>query len=69
MFDLARVQLNTSADEKALTVKLSPTTDVFAMVAEVSRAIPSLSGPKVVRLLIKVGYAAFLKSERERAVL
>lgn len=66
LFDIARVPRNTIASKKPYVVKLSPTTEVWAMVREVSKALPTLSPAKVVRLLIRVGYAAFIHSQRER---
>lgn len=68
MFDLARVKVNRDASLKAIMVKLSPTTEVYAMVLEVGKSLPNMRHSKVVRLLIRVGFAAFIKSERERGV-
>lgn len=68
MFDLARVKTEATADAKPIIAKLSPTTDTWAMVAEVGKSLPHLKPAKVIRLLIRVGYAAFVKSERARGV-
>lgn len=66
MFDLANVQAGSDPGVKAIVVKLSPTTDLHAMVTAVNETIPNLKPTGVVRLLIKVGFAAFIRSQRER---
>lgn len=66
LFDLARVAVVPDKTSKPIICKLSINTDVWAMVTDVRRSLPHLSAAKVTRLLIKVGYSAFVKSERAR---
>lgn len=66
MFDLARVEVKPDETSKPIICKLSINTDVWAMVTDVRKSLPHLTAAKVTRLLIKVGYSAFVKSERAR---
>ncbi len=66
LFDIAKVEASSDPEAKAVVVKLSPTTDLHAMITEVNKTIPHLKPTAVARLLLKVGYAAFVRSSRER---
>lgn len=67
LFDIAKVEKGTNPKAKAIMVKLSPTTDIHAMVTEVNRRIPHMSPMGIVRLLIKAGYVSFARSESARS--
>ncbi len=69
LFDLARVTVKPNVKSKPIVCKLSVSTDVWAMVTDVHRSLPHLTITKVVRLLLKVGYSAFVKSERARGLV
>ena len=43
-------------------VKLTPGTNEYNMVKHVKATMPGITGPKVIRLLLKTGYLAFKKS-------
>lgn len=69
LFDLARVTVKPDETSKPIVCKLSVSTDVWAMVTDVHKSLPHLTRAKIVRLLIKVGYSAFVKSERARGLV
>jgi len=43
-------------------VKLTPGTNEYNMVKHVKTTMPGITGPKVIRLLLKTGYLSFKKS-------
>jgi len=58
---LEQNELPTGSDVP-IYVKLTPGTVEYNMVKHVKTTMPGITGPKVIRLLLKTGYLSFKKS-------
>lgn len=69
MFDLNEVdKYKYDPNDKAIHIKIAPGTEDWARVMNTAGTLKGVKPVKVARLLLRVGYLAFLKSERRRAL-